>query len=708
VLYRTWCRIALLLCLASLALPGLAAEPASRPRSVLQGVSALDKPVTYTETKIPLGELVQKVATDTGVKLTATQDVADEPVAVVVKELPARELLEQLADLLDYRWGRRIRRGAPSYEIWQDLKSKQREAALRDALLGAAEKELREQVRRAVEIAGLSQDEVMALRREEQERARELQRMPREQIEAFLRRPEEQEKTRRYQLTNYLWSPISRSLARLVGHLTAEQWSSLREDGQLRFSTDPRPGELPLPAEMERLFRSGPPGLLRPGDRVIFPEETGGEEGMRRREKEMQDRWSGAAGYRVTIQWNDQLKAGGPLHLGAEASPIDPGPPPPSYTISSGMMLTLDARPQDAPEAEPDPATPERRALWQQDPILSTPRPFDREPTPQSELLLRSAGSDSEPPIQALLPALARRYGVSFVADSYWAAPAAYDCPRAGEPIALFPLLDRLARPNHWWECCDEERASKRAPPGRRLIRLRSRTWFLDRPCEVPLRLVSRWRALLERDAALPLDEYRELSALRDEQLLSLNGLTARGVLPRELPDLQEVYAARYALRLYASLLPAQQEALAQGGDLAAAQMPPVQRVLFLKAAKESCRYRGAVPGPPEPGMARFSLTSERYVRVEEARGGVSHYSREAAPPNGAAPRAPGALPGGTSAPPDAPPGLLPSTGSGTGGSPGTQPALKVIRHPVTRIWFYARNGPDNRQLGFITIPSPS
>ena len=55
---------------------------------------------------MPLGELVPKVSADTGVRLTSAPSVADEPVAVVVKELPARELLEQLADLLDYRWQR--------------------------------------------------------------------------------------------------------------------------------------------------------------------------------------------------------------------------------------------------------------------------------------------------------------------------------------------------------------------------------------------------------------------------------------------------------------------------------------------------------------------------------------------------------------------------------------------------------------------------
>ena len=74
--------------------PGFAAETPPARTSVLEGVGALDKLVAYSDTKIPLGELVQKVAADTGVTLTAAPDVADEPVAVVVKDLPARRLLE--------------------------------------------------------------------------------------------------------------------------------------------------------------------------------------------------------------------------------------------------------------------------------------------------------------------------------------------------------------------------------------------------------------------------------------------------------------------------------------------------------------------------------------------------------------------------------------------------------------------------------------
>jgi type II secretory pathway component GspD/PulD (secretin) len=184
------------LAMMALALPlsGRAAETQERPRSVLEKSPALDKPVTYTETKIPLGELVQRVAADTGAPLSASPEVADEPVAVVVKELPARELLEQLADLLDYQWARRpglrtpnTEHRSPTLEIYQDLASKRREAALREAEVQDAERRLQEEVERYAEVAALSPDQIQGLLDEEKRRQQEFAKLsPEEQARPIM------------------------------------------------------------------------------------------------------------------------------------------------------------------------------------------------------------------------------------------------------------------------------------------------------------------------------------------------------------------------------------------------------------------------------------------------------------------------------------------------------------------------------------------
>jgi hypothetical protein len=198
----------------STGLLGFSAERERHPRSPLDRVTALERPVTFSETKIPLGELVRKVANETGSALAASQEVADEPVAVVVRNMEARRLLEQVADLLDYQWSRRGQAGAWRYEIGQDAAARQREEALREAALAAVERRLERQVRQAAEMASL-----------------------------------------------LLVSPISRALTRLLGHLTPEQWRLLREGHSLTFSTEPEPDERPLPAEIARALRNPRPRI---------------------------------------------------------------------------------------------------------------------------------------------------------------------------------------------------------------------------------------------------------------------------------------------------------------------------------------------------------------------------------------------------------------------------------------------------------------
>src|SRR5207249_8205970 len=148
---RTFILAWLLAGVSTFALVGTGAQ--QRSPSILDDVPGLDRPVTYTETKIPLGELVHTVAIDTGVSLAAVKEVADEPVAVVVREMPARRLLEELAALLDYQWTQRRGEDAAGYLIWQDPASKQREEALRQATFQEREKRFQEQVRRYAAVA---------------------------------------------------------------------------------------------------------------------------------------------------------------------------------------------------------------------------------------------------------------------------------------------------------------------------------------------------------------------------------------------------------------------------------------------------------------------------------------------------------------------------------------------------------------------------
>jgi hypothetical protein len=565
------------------ALPGLAAGARQRPRSVLEGAPGLEKRVTYSETKIPLGELVARVAAETGVSLRAARDVADEPVAVVVREIPARELLDQVADLLDYRWSRRspnaerpttnaqsthAPRGnpTPAFEIWQDLASKQREEALRRAAREAVEQQFQKELQSCQELAALSQDEIQRLVDAAYERDQRLEKLSPEERQALLNSPEEKERSRRYGAAQHLSSPIDRSLAGLTARLSPEQWTALRAGRQLVFASDPRPGELPLSADVLRTFRTSQPrsDLLPTAVAAAHPELV---EQIDPEEKEMQERWAAADGYHVTIRFTPNYPKAGWIVFNAISAPVRGGQR--MGPLTGSPIFVLNIKPEDA--QSPETANPQRRVRLEQDPLLGARKPFRPEgkpgvqaSSPQTSRTVRR--------LPDLLPDLARTYGVDFIADSYWTAPR-IDEPLPGpEPAALFVLLDRCTGRSAVWD--------RRGT----LIRVRSRNWFLDRPSEIPLRFVRRWADLCDRLGALPLEEYASIATLlSDAQIDSLDGMYAEVFLPQPLQDLTDVAVARHLLRLYAALLPGQQQALRQGRRLLLAQISPGCAHSFLR-----------------------------------------------------------------------------------------------------------------------------
>jgi hypothetical protein len=596
-----------------LALSSFAEQAAAPHPSVLAGAAALEKPVTYSETKIPLGELVQKVAADTGVKLTAARDVADEPVAVVVKQMPARELLEQLAQLLDYRWSRHsgvVRRAysvsdkggpasdpsgyeirnthsapTPTFEIWQDLAGKQREASLRRAAIAGVEARFQRALEALITTASLPPEEIQQIIDETEQRWRERQKLPPEEQLAPLSSPEEQERGRRWSAARQVRPPISRAMARLLGQLTPEQWARLREDGSLAFSSDPSNGVLPLPEETARAFRASQPGR----DPKLLSSDPNFAELMRKQLQSARDAWAAATGYRVGFRLDaSQIEAGGSLSLNAWVTPLRSGGPALRFVgdPSTGLGLNVDPRDSEARWAED---TPQRRAALAKDPLLGAQKPFK----PQ----VKSHPSPYDRPgpawrLQELLPDIARTYDVDFLSDAYWTSPFIFadDLPTAEKP-ALFTLLDRVAADTHRWE----RRGN--------LIRLRSRTWASDRPREIPLRFVSQWRKSGERYGALPLAQYLEMATgLTDPQLAQLGQLLGTGVLPPSLTGLDVAYRARGALRLYAALAVPQRQVLDGGHSVPCAQMTAPQRALFaaalqaLKPAPHPALLPGALP----------------------------------------------------------------------------------------------------------------
>jgi hypothetical protein len=657
--------------------PGFAAA-AERPAPVLEGIQELEKPVSYTETKIPLGELVTRVSADTGVTLTASTDVADEPVAVVVKDMPARQLLEQVADLLDYRWSRHVQRPTPnaqrltpSFEIYQDVAGRQREAKLREAADAEIRRRFQEELDRYLEVAALSQAEMQAMWEEEKRRRQKEEKLSPEEQRALANSPEQKAWNRRAGLIFTLWSPIARAVTRVVGQLNDRQWAMLLQEGELVFSTDPKPGEQRLPSEAARTFRESRPSLNPP--EMYSPSEPETEQRMRQWEQEGQSQWAEATGYRVRIDLNaNRPDREGTLSLSAMAELIR-AQPGVMYGAAFGLGnvlgggIHINARASAPLQHLSENQSPERQAALEQDPVVgianrrrvasaARPRPLNGIPEVAWRWWLRD-----------LLPALAQTYHVQFLSDAYWNHAAEVSIRDAlAEPAPLFRLLDGAPSFTHRWE--------RRGA----LIRLRSWTWFLDRPKEIPLRLVRRWRSLYEAHGALPLDEYLSMvGQLTDTQLAGLDDVASQAGLPAEVRDFFLAYAARKELRLYASLSEGQRRDLWRGQPLPVARLLPAQRALLFSFLAE--RNRGRTPPLDLTAFAgaRLALIPRPFCRVVTATRGMPSIHEEATPEDGGP-----AVPVGEAA-------------------PGTW------RFPVTRLWFEYQTGDTKERIGVLSIISP-
>ena len=293
-----------------------------------------------------------------------------------------------------------------------------------------------------------------------------------------------------------------------------------------------------------------------------------------------------------------------------------------------------------------------------------------------------------EPPkhwwtVREMLPAVAGTYGVSVIADAYEANPVNVPLPGT-EPIALHLLLDRYAAPFYHWDHRD------------RLIRLRNREWFFDRPREVPQRLVRRWREMYDQYGGLPLEEtLTAVTTLNDAQLQSADDLLQRSTMEARQIFTQPLYPARHVLRLYAALTPGQQQALWSERPLAVAEMTPPQRALFLAALQETERSRQPEAGGPAspaaallPPDAALSLTHQRLIRVVQRSGDSTTVSTEPAPEP--QPAAPSAAP-------------APATAS----PPAARRREAVTREPIADLTFELVYSPERREQVNVTVASP-
>jgi hypothetical protein len=564
--------------------PAVAATPSANPLGAASGrptpVAArlldedprLQKPVTLRLKRSPLAAVVAELDRQTGVPMRATSDVSDEPVFLFVTEQPAGEVMRHLATLLGYRWTRAGagKEDGGGYEIYQDLRSKQDEEALRGKRHGRALAALRAALAERLRLAQYAPERLL-------------------QEVATVDRGSESS-TRSYSLRE-LADPSRRALLQVAALLTPAQWQELASGGSVHFSTLPEPGAVPLPPVLARVLREAPPSALPPGVRPGFVTDED-KAGYALEEQRSQDAWKRARGFCVSARLG--LASQGPVAeavLSISSAAVMPAGEPAPVLLPS---LTLVGRGDAAPEAR-EPSQSYRK----DDALLGRER----------RLPPARTGEGSDPLIETLA-AIAESFGINLVADAYRVEGSTASSLPSGEEETLYEALDQYVTPHAGWR---REGA---------FFLARRHGWYHLRPREIPERVVTRWADALRRSGGFTLEDAARLAAtLSDAQLAGFEGRLREASLLVDLGfDGEDEMARgrRAVLRAYASLLPVERRRLAAGGQIALAAMSPAAQKWLQRALVSGHTRKAGLPHEASaPGTLALAAMSEEGILTE-------------------------------------------------------------------------------------------
>jgi hypothetical protein len=555
-----------------------------KSKTPFAGDGRLEKRVTLELAKAPLNEALAEVTRQTGVKLVALERAADEPVALCVREQPAAEVLRQIAELLGYWWSRRGQAADWRYELYQDLRSKNEEAAILNGARRAVLTTLQAELGRHRRLAGLPAAELK--QRLDAGEAEMAKLMGQGGGASFGGPGRQAEGMHEWQAARNVSQAQGRIMLEVLERLTPAQWQTLLAGEAITFSSDPKPGELRLSSEMVTRLRDTKPAFPLPAG-VARALGEGVQEGLRKLEEKASEEWSRAAGYRLDIQLTLTMGSQPVGLLRAAPQPLEGTP-----GLSALSGLTIMAMPELNPASAKE-APEARKARLAADPVLAK----KGRPAPPT-----AASASFMPFLQRtgdLLRRVAAGYQVNLVADSYTSGsismggvtpPAASPPPgtAAGEGEPLYELLDRsFGMARDWkreWE----------------FIRLRSRTWAFDRNVEIPARLMRRWAADWKARNGWDLDQLAAIvDTLRSEQVMTFELAAQEYEIPSN-GQLFMLLMSGDALRLYARLLPSQRHALMAGHSLPLGSLTPAQRPYALDLARGRGRsFVQMFMGPP-------------------------------------------------------------------------------------------------------------
>jgi hypothetical protein len=489
-------------------------------------------------------DLCERLRRDSGIQLVAGNSVADEKVTIFCKEQPLRTVMRQLSRPFGYTWLRSGKPGEYKYELVQDLKSQLLEEELRNRDRHQALLALEKEIERYRPYLHLSPDEAFA---------RSETAPPQEK--ALLRN-----------LSGPAWAALQ-----MYSRLSPRDLTAMRSGQWVTFTGDPRPGQQPIPADLERgviqVFRGWQ--VAKQGDAYKIAFDAPGAEPI-----PLAQAPGIRGGVSLTIQQSElgrvALDSQPSWQLRGSDGKVTAGGSTGDHSVA-GMSPTV-VQPDNAvlnARLERDPALRHRVSITLEGryPTADVAPPAASSGSPPAERKVTSAD---------VLEAFHQATGLPVVADYY---------TRLFKPETLsvrsvprFDALNRLAdgmrmrwsREGDW-------------------LQFRSTSYYDDRLKEVPNRLLARWAASRREHGALTLDDLVETAQLPDAQL----DADAMGEGARDIWGLQEWTLPRHpglraSLRFLAGFTPAQRLEAQSAAGLPFLKMPLAQQQRFLSLGLNS------------------------------------------------------------------------------------------------------------------------
>ncbi len=117
-------QISLIMICMCLAIGATAYAQNAKPDSEAAPDKRLEQKISIKSTGHSLEALLADISSKTGVKMSADEDVADNKIVVLVKDLPLSKLQEAITKVLHLKCSQSGKQDEWEYEFWQDLKTK--------------------------------------------------------------------------------------------------------------------------------------------------------------------------------------------------------------------------------------------------------------------------------------------------------------------------------------------------------------------------------------------------------------------------------------------------------------------------------------------------------------------------------------------------------------------------------------------------------